>query len=97
MRLVLSSAVVGLGLVGGALEAVADSRTEKFRSRGCDIERKYDDDGKFEEKIECKPGAYRGRDRQGARSGKEEYRRGNCEIKREWKEDGEYKEEVKCR
>jgi hypothetical protein len=97
MRFVFSSVVVGLGLIGGALEAVADSRTDKYRSRGCDIERKYDDDGKFEEKIECKPGAHGISDRLGPRSGKEEYRRGNCEIKREWKENGEYKEEVKCR
>ena len=96
MRLLLSSAVVSLGLVGGAFEAAADSRTEKFRDRGCDVERKYDKDGKYEQKVECKPGRHHAF-RDGRRAGKEEYRRGRCEIKREWKEDGEYKEEVKCK
>ncbi|HYC65254.1 MAG TPA: hypothetical protein VEC14_11035 [Reyranellaceae bacterium] len=70
--------------------ALADSRSEKYRDGGCDVERKFDS-GKMESKIECKPryGANAG-------SGKEEFRRGDCLIKREWKANGEYKEEVKC-
>lgn len=95
MRLLLSAAMLSAGL---AAEATADSRTSKYRSGGCEIEEKYDDDGKFEKKVDCKPG-HRGaafRDGRG-RVGKEEYRQGRCDIKREWKENGEYKEEVKCR
>ncbi len=93
MRSLLSAAVLSVGLVGWAAEAAADSRTKKYRSGGCDIEEKYDNGGKFEKKVECKPG-YRGAS---FRVGKEEFRRGGCEIKREWKENGEYKEEVKCK
>jgi hypothetical protein len=77
-----------------ALPSLADGRTEKYRSNGCEIERKFDDD-KYETKVECKPGY--GRARFGGAAGKEEFRQGGCEIKREWKADGEYKEEVKCR
>ncbi len=72
--------------------ALADSLTEKFRSNGCEVERKFDD-GKVESKVECQPRGFGG-----ARfgNGKEEFRRGGCEIKRGWKQNGEYKEEVKC-
>jgi hypothetical protein len=80
-----------LGILA-ASSALADDRAEKYRSNGCEVERKYDS-GKVESKVECKPrgfiGAYRG-------SGKEEFRQGGCLIKREWKQNGEYKEEVKC-
>lgn len=93
----LVAGAFAIALFGWATQAVADSRTEKYRSGGCEIERKYDEDGKFEKKVECKRGyrdglypAWRG-------EGKEEFSRGGCEVKREWKKDGEFKEEVKCR
>jgi hypothetical protein len=99
MRSLLSSTVVGIGLLALAPECLADSRTVKYRSGGCDIERKYADDGTYEEKVECKSDKRRTQFRSGheQRVGKEEFRRGGCEVKREWKEDGEYKEEVKCK
>ena len=50
--------------------------------------------GKYESKVECKPG--RGVTRLSAGEGKEEFKRNGCEVKREWKQNGEYKEEVKC-
>jgi hypothetical protein len=80
-------------LLMSVLPSLADSRTEKYRSNGCEIERKLERDGKVETKVDCKPGYSRAR----IGSGKEEFRYGGCKIKREWKEDGEYKEEVKCR
>lgn len=72
---------------------LADGQSQKYRNNGCEIERKIDDSGKSETKVDCKPGygrAYVG-------TGKEEFRQGGCEIKREWKANGEYKEEVKCK
>ena len=89
---VLSAASI-LTLVILAAPGLADSRSEKYRSSGCEIERKFDDDGKFESKIECKPG--RGQARLGD-DAKEEFRQGGCKVKREWKKDGAYKEEVTC-
>lgn len=88
--LLVMSALVIVASVGPSL---ADGRTQKYRSNGCEIERKVDDDGRFETKVDCKPG--QGRAYFGA--GKEEFIQGGCEIKREWKRDGEYKEEVKCK
>jgi hypothetical protein len=89
-NLLTISAFVVLALPATAL---ADSRSEKYRSNGCEVERKVEGQGKMESKVECKPRF------DGARfgSGKEEFRRGGCEVKREWKENGEFKEEVKCR
>jgi hypothetical protein len=72
---------------------LADNRTQKYRSGGCEIERQVDSDGKFETKVDCKPGYGRGY----FGAGKEEFVQGGCEIKREWKRDGEHKEEVKCK
>ncbi len=70
--------------------AHADSRSQKYRSNGCEVERKTDGT-RFESKVECKDGGP-------ARFGeaKEEFRQGPCLVKREWKKDGEYKEEIKC-
>lgn len=84
-------APVALALAGAFTSGFADSRSQKYRSNGCEIERKSDDGGKFESKVECKGGGP-------ARFGeaKEEFRQGPCLIKREWKKDGGYKEEVKC-
>jgi hypothetical protein len=89
----LLSFVPALLIMASAASALADSRSQKYRSNGCEVERKFDDDGKSETKVDCKPGygrAYAG-------TGKEEFRQGGCEIKREWKPNGEYKEEVKCK
>jgi hypothetical protein len=88
----LSAASLAVLLVS-TMPSLADSRTEKYRSNGCEIERRFDSNGKSETKVDCKPRL----DRVRGGSGKEEFRYGGCEIKREWKEDGEYKEEVKCR
>lgn len=93
MKASLLSFVPALLILASAASALADSRSQKYRSNGCEVERKFDDDGKSETKVECKPGY--GRMYVGA--GKEEFRQGGCEIKREWKPDGEYKEEVKCK
>lgn len=93
MKASLLSFMPALLILASAASALADSRSQKYRSNGCEVERKFDDDGKSETKIDCKPGygrAYAG-------AGKEEFRQGGCEIKREWKPDGEYKEEVKCK
>ena len=60
-----------------------------------EAERKYGDTGKYESKVECKPGRGVTRLSSGG-EGKEEFRRNGCEVKREWKRSGEYKEEVKC-
>lgn len=89
----LLSFMPALLILASATSALADSRSQKYRSNGCEVERKFDDDGKSETKVDCKPGygrAYAG-------AGKEEFRQGGCEIKREWKPNGEYKEEVKCK
>ena len=90
MRTCLST--LALLLLASPAALADDERSAKYRSNGCEIERKYDD-GKMESKVECKPrgfgGAYYG-------SGKEEFRQGPCKVKREWKRNGEYKEEVKC-
>jgi hypothetical protein len=94
MKANLLSIVPALLFAVSVAPALADSRTQKYRSNGCEIERKFDDD-KYETKVDCKPGY--GRARLNGGSGKEEFRQGGCEIKREWKEDGEYKEEVKCK
>jgi hypothetical protein len=89
----LLSFMPALLILASAASVLADSRSQKYRSNGCEVERKFDDDGKSETKVDCKPGygrAYAG-------AGKEEFRQGGCEIKREWKPNGEYKEEVKCK
>lgn len=86
-------ALSALVFVASTGPSLADGRTQKYRSNGCEIERKVDDDGRFESKVDCKPG--QGRAYSGA--GKEEFIQGGCEIKREWKPNGEYKEEVKCK
>jgi hypothetical protein len=88
--LLVMSALVFVASVGPSL---ADGRTQKYRSNGCEIERKVDDDGRFEAKVDRKPG--QGRAYFGA--GKEMFIPGGCEVKRERKRDGEYKEEVKCK
>lgn len=93
MRLVLSSFVLTMVLMAGMAPVVADGRAEKYRSGGCEVERKYGSD-KYESKVECK--ATRGVVRRSSGEGKEEFRRNGCEVKREWKQNGEYKEEVKC-
>jgi hypothetical protein len=88
---VVSSVVLAVAFLGGMASAMADDRTQKYRSGGCEVERKYGDAGKYESKVECKPGA-----RLSAGEGKEEFKRNGCEVKREWKKNGEYKEEIKC-
>jgi hypothetical protein len=93
MKPVALPIVLAVAFLGGMASAVADGRTEKFRSGGCEVERKYDS-GKYESKVECKPG--RGAARLSAGEGKEEFKRNGCEVKREWKPNGEYKEEIKC-
>ena len=93
MKPVVPSIVLAVAFLGGMASANADGRTEKYRNGGCEVERKYDS-GKFESKVECKPG--RGAARLSAGEGKEEFRRNGCEVKREWKPNGEYKEEIKC-
>jgi hypothetical protein len=90
MKPVVPSIVLAITFLGGMASAVADGRTEKYRSGGCEVERKYNS-GKYESKVECKPGA-----RLSAGEGKEEFKRNGCEVKREWKKNGEYKEEIKC-
>ena len=94
MKPVVSSIVFVVACLGGMASATADDSTQKYRSGGCEIERKYGDTGKFESKVECKPG--RGGTRLSAGEGKEEFKRNGCLVKREWKQNGEYKEEVKC-
>jgi hypothetical protein len=93
MKLVVSSIVVVVAILGGMAAAVANDRTEKYRSAGCEVERKYGS-GKYESKVDCKPGL--GGTRLSAGEGKEEFNRNGCEVKREWKQNGEYKEEIKC-
>ena len=92
MKLVVPFVVLTIAVLGTASPGVADDRTEKYRSGGCEVERKYAPD-KYESKVDCKPG--RGT-RLFAGEGKEEFKRSGCEVKREWKQNGEYKEEVKC-
>lgn len=89
-RLVLLALPIVLILAAAASPVAADGRSQKYRSNGCEVERKTDG-LKYESKIECKGGGP-------ARFGeaKEEFRQGPCLVKREWKKDGEYKEEVKC-
>jgi hypothetical protein len=94
MKSVVSSIVLAVACLVGMASATADDRTQKYRSGGCEVERKYGDTGKYESKVECKPG--RGAARLSAGEGKEEFKRNGCEVKREWKQNGEYKEEVKC-
>lgn len=93
MKPVVSSIVLGVAFLGATAPATADDRTQKYRSGGCEVERKYGS-GKYESKVECKPG--RGATRLSAGEGKEKFKRNGCEVKREWKQNGEYKEEVKC-
>jgi len=93
MKSVVGASVLAAVFLGEMASALADGRTEKYRSGGCEVERKYDS-GKYESKVEFKPG--RGAARFSAGEGKEEFRRNGCEIKREWKPNGEYKEEIKC-
>lgn len=93
MHASLLSFLPALLVLASATAALADSQSQKYRNNGCEIERKIENDGKSETKVDCKPGfgrAYVG-------TGKEEFRQGGCEIKREWKANGEYKEEVKCK
>jgi hypothetical protein len=92
---VVSPIVLAVALLAGMASAAADDRTQKYRSGGCDVERKYGDTGKYESKVECKPGRGVTRLSSGG-EGKEEFKRNGCEVKREWKQNGEYKEEVKC-
>ena len=91
----VSSIVLAVAFLGGMASATADDRTQKYRSGGCEVERKYGDTGKYESKVECKPGRGVTHLSSGG-EGKEEFRRNGCEVKREWKQSGEYKEEVKC-
>jgi len=90
----MKSALLAAAFLGFAVPVIADDRTEKYRSGGCAVERKFGDDGKYESKVECKPG--RGMARTAAGEGKQEFRHGGCQVKREWKLDGEFKEEIKC-
>lgn len=92
MKLVVSSVVLAVAFLGGMPPGNANDRTEKYRSGGCEVERKSGS-GKYESKIECKPG--RG-PLFSAGEGKQEFKSGGCEVKREWKQNGEYKEEIKC-
>ena len=94
MKSGLSPVVLAVVFAGVAAPAIADDRTQKYRSAGCEIERKFGDSGKYEAKVECKPGRRFAPAASG--SGKEEFKQGGCEVKREWKQDGEYKEEIKC-
>lgn len=94
MKSAFSPVVLAVAFAGFAVPAIADDRTQKYRSAGCDVERKYGDSGKYEAKVECKPGRRFSPIVSG--SGKEEFKQGGCEVKREWKQDGEYKEEIKC-
>jgi hypothetical protein len=91
MKLV-SSVVLAVAFLAGMSPAVANDRTEKYRSGGCEVERKAGS-GKYESKVECKSG--RG-PMVSAGEGKQEFKSGGCEVKREWKKNGEYKEEIKC-
>jgi hypothetical protein len=92
---IVSSIVLAVAFLAGMASATADDRTQKYRSGGCEVERKYGDTGKYESKVECKPGRGVTRLSSGG-EGKEEFKRNGCEVKREWKQNGEYKEEVKC-
>jgi hypothetical protein len=94
MKTIVSLIALAVAFLGGMASATADDRTQKYRGGGCEVERKYGDTGKYESKVECKPG--RGAARLSAGEGKEEFKRNGCEVKREWKQNGEYKEEVKC-
>ena len=93
MKTLVSSIALAVVFGGEMASGIADDRTQKYRSGGCEVERKYGSD-KYESKVDCKPG--RGAARLSAGEGKEEFRRNGCEVKREWKQNGEYKEEVKC-
>ena len=93
MKLVMSSVVLAAAFLAGVSPAIANDRTEKYRSGGCEVERKAGS-GKYESKVECKGG--RGGPMFSAGEGKQEFKSGGCEVKREWKQNGEYKEEVKC-
>ena len=94
MKNMVPSIVLAVALLGGIAQALANDKTQKYRSGGCEVERKYGDTGKYESKGECKPG--RGGTRLSAGEGTEEFKRNGCLVKREWKQNGEYKEEVKC-
>ena len=94
MKSAFSPVVLAVAFVGIAAHGIADDRTQKYRSAGCEVERKYGDSGKYEAKVECKSGRRFSPTASG--SGKEEFKQGGCEVKREWKQDGEYKEEIKC-
>ena len=50
MKLVVSSIVLAVAFLGGMASATADDRTQKYRSGGCEVERKYGDTGKYESK-----------------------------------------------
>jgi hypothetical protein len=94
MKATFSPALLAIAVLGNAASSLADDRVQKFRSGGCDVERKYESSGKYESKVECKPGSRFAPIASG--SGKEELRQRGCEVKREWKQDGGYKEEIKC-
>ncbi|WP_167772528.1 glycine zipper 2TM domain-containing protein [Ramlibacter henchirensis] len=66
---------------------------EEFWDGNCKVERKFEKDGDYKEKIECKGGDHRHRHAHY----KEEYRDGNCKVERKFERDGDYKEERKCR
>lgn len=95
MKPVVPSILLGAALLLGLASAIADDRTQKYRSGGCEVERKYGSSGKYESKVECKSGGG-GAARFASGEGNEEFKRNGCEVKREWKRNGEYKEEVKC-
>lgn len=69
----------------------------EYRDGNCKVERKRENDGDFEEKIDCKGGYYGGHGRHARSEFKEEFRDGHCKVKRELQKDGDYKEERKCR
>ncbi len=89
-RFVLLALPMVLILAAAATPASADSPSQKYRSNGCEVERKADG-SKYESKVEC-----RGSGQARFGEAKEEFRQGPCLVKREWKKDGEFKEEVKC-
>jgi hypothetical protein len=92
MKFAVLPVVLAVALLGSVSPGIADDRTEKYRSGGCEVERKAGS-GKYESKVECKPG--RG-PLFSAGEGKQEFKSNGCEVKREWKRNGEYKEEIKC-
>jgi hypothetical protein len=92
MKVPVLPVVLAVALLGSVSPGIADDRTEKYRSGGCEVERKAGP-AKYESKVECKAG--RG-PLFSAGEGKQEFKSNGCEVKREWKKNGEYKEEIKC-